>query len=53
MNKQNKDSQLVVRIERNLKDEYKTLCEELGYTFSKRIISILKRDMELLKKKET
>jgi len=49
MGEQIKNDKIVVRINDELKKEYKNLCESLGYTYSKRIISLIKKDIENLK----
>jgi antitoxin component of RelBE/YafQ-DinJ toxin-antitoxin module len=48
MGEQIKDGKIVVRIETKLKKEYRELCESLGYTFSKRIIFLIKKDRDFL-----
>ena len=45
MDKQNKNKHLVVRISSEFKEEYKKYCEDNGYTLSKRIIAIMKKDL--------
>ncbi len=45
MDKQNKDTHLVVRIDSQFKKDYKEYCEDNGYTMSKRVLAIMKRDM--------
>ncbi len=45
MNTQNKTKHLVVRISKEFKDQYKNYCDDNGYTISKRVLSLLKRDM--------
>jgi hypothetical protein len=49
MYEQNKDTVISVRAKSSLKGEYKKLCESVGYTYSKRIISLIEGDMEYLK----
>jgi antitoxin component of RelBE/YafQ-DinJ toxin-antitoxin module len=49
MGEQTKDEKIVVRINKNIKKEYKFLCESLGYTFSKRIMLLIKKDLDFLK----
>lgn len=50
MGEQIKDDKIVVRINGKFKNDYKSLCESLGYTYSKRIISLLKKDYDVLSK---
>lgn len=50
MGEQIKDDKIVVRINNNLKNDYKKLCESLGFTYSKRIIMLIKKDYEILNK---
>ena len=49
MSEQNKDTVISVRAKSSLKKEYKALCESVGYTYSKRIVSLIENDMEYLK----
>lgn len=49
MSEQNKDSVISVRTKTSLKKEYKGICESNGYTYSKRIISLIEKDLEYLK----
>jgi antitoxin component of RelBE/YafQ-DinJ toxin-antitoxin module len=49
MYEQNKDTVISVRAKSALKNEYKKMCESLGYTYSKRIISLIEKDIECLK----
>lgn len=44
MNKQ-KSTQIVIRSEIEFKKNYKKFCEDNGYTMSKRIISLIKNDL--------
>jgi hypothetical protein len=44
-NKDNKENYLVIRVTDALKKDYKDYCDHNGYTMSKRIISMLKMDM--------
>ncbi len=46
MEKQNKDTHLVIRISKEFKKQYKDYCEDNGYTLSKRILSLIKKDIE-------
>ena len=45
-----KDSKIVLRANTEFKNEYKRLCEMNGYTYSKRIIMLITKDMNYLKK---
>ena len=49
MGEQIKNNKIVIRISNETKNEYKILCESLGYTYSKRILSLIKKDIENLK----
>lgn len=49
MDKQNKDTIISVRAKSSLKKEYKNLCETIGFTYSKRIISLIEKDIIYLK----
>ena len=49
MYEQNKDTVISVRAKSSLKKEYKDLCESVGYTYSKRIISLIEKDIKELK----
>lgn len=49
MYKQNKDSVISIRAKSTLKKEYKNLCELIGFTYSKRIIHLIEKDIEYLK----
>lgn len=49
MCEQNKDTVISIRAKSSLKGEYKKLCESVGFTYSKRIISLIERDMKHLK----
>ena len=49
MCKQNKDTVISVRAKSSLKKEYKNLCESVGFTYSKRIISLIEKDLIYLK----
>lgn len=49
MYEQNKDTVISVRAKSSLKEEYKKLCESVGFTYSKRIISLIEKDVEYLK----
>lgn len=49
MYKQNKDDVICVRTKSSLKKEYKDLCESVGFTYSKRIIHLIEKDIEKLK----
>jgi len=46
MSIQKKDAQLSFRINKELREEYKEYCEDKGYTYSKRIIALMKEDMK-------
>lgn len=45
MDKQKKDTQIVIRSEIKFKELYKKFCDDNGYTMSKRIISLMKNDL--------
>jgi len=45
MSIQKKDSQLSFRINKELREEYKGYCENKGYTYSKRIVALMKKDI--------
>lgn len=45
MNKQRKDTQIVIRSMIDFKELYKKFCDDNGYTMSKRIISLMKNDL--------
>lgn len=45
MDKQNKNTHIVIRINENLKKKYKNFCDENGYTLSKRIISLIIKEL--------
>jgi len=45
-----KNKFIMVRIDDNKKEYYKNLCESLGFTLSKRIISLIEKDINLLNK---
>jgi antitoxin component of RelBE/YafQ-DinJ toxin-antitoxin module len=46
MSIQKKDAQLSFRINKELREQYKEYCEDKGFTYSKRIIALMKKDME-------
>jgi len=46
MNKRAKAHYLVVRIDNDFKQKYIEYCNDNGYTLSKRVLAIMKRDME-------
>ena len=45
MNIQNKDGILTIRISKILKENYKKYCDDNGYTLSKRIIALIKKEL--------
>jgi hypothetical protein len=45
MEKQRRDTQIVIRSLIEFKGQYKKFCEDNGYTMSKRIISLMKEDL--------
>jgi hypothetical protein len=44
-----KDTKIVLRANTEFKNEYKKLCETNGYTYSKRIIMLITKDIDYLK----
>ena len=46
MDTQKKETHFVIRTNDVLKNEYRTFCDENGYTMSKRIISLIKQDIK-------
>jgi len=48
MKEQNKDNVICIRVNNDFKKQYKKLCEFHGYTYSKRILSIIEKDFEFL-----
>lgn len=48
MKEQNKDNYITIRVTNEFKIYYKELCESMGITFSKRIHSLIKKDVEVL-----
>lgn len=50
MKEQNKDNNLTIRVNKEFKLKYKKLCESHGFTYSKRIHSIIEKDFEYLNK---
>ena len=40
-----KNKHLIIRIDEAVKDSYKEYCNNNGYTVSKRVLSLLKKDM--------
>lgn len=49
MGELNKNDRITIRVNRNFKKEYKKLCESHGYTYSKRILAVIEKDLEKLK----
>lgn len=47
MDKQLKNNHLIIRIDDELKKQYKKYCDDNGYTLSKRIIALIKKELEL------
>ena len=45
MSIQKKDAQISFRVTKKLREEYREYCENKGYTYSKRIIALMKKDM--------
>lgn len=43
-----KDKFIMIRSDKVFKSNYKELCEFFGYTFSKRIISLIEKDIKYL-----
>ncbi len=46
MNKQNKNTFFIIRVDDKFKKTYKDYCDDNGYTLSKRILSLIKKDIE-------
>lgn len=46
MSIQKKDAQLSFRVNKKFREQYKEYCENKGFTYSKRIIALMKKDME-------
>ena len=44
-----KDNKIILRIDKNVSDEYFKMCDDEGYTMSKRVRRILELDNELFK----
>lgn len=44
-----KDNKIILRIDKNVSDEYFKMCDDEGYTMSKRVRRILELDIELFK----
>lgn len=49
MSEQNKDTVISIRAKSSLKKDYKKYCESNGYTYSKRLISLIEKDLKYLK----
>jgi hypothetical protein len=49
MKEQNKNNVICIRVNNDFKKQYKKICEFHGYTYSKRILSIIEKDFEFLK----
>lgn len=49
MGEQKKDSKIVIRANNDFKKNYKILCELNGFTYSKRIIQLINKDIDFLK----
>jgi hypothetical protein len=49
MKEQNKNKVICIRVNNDFKKQYKKICEFHGYTYSKRILSIIEKDFQLLK----
>lgn len=47
-----KDTKLSIRISKTLLEEYKQYCEENSLTMSKRILTFMRKDLELWKTKK-
>ena len=46
MDKQIKNTHLIIRIDDKLKEKYKKYCDDNGYTLSKRILALIKKELE-------
>jgi len=44
-----KDNKIILRIDKKFSDEYFKICNDEGYTMSKRVRRILELDVELFK----
>jgi len=49
MDKQLKNTHFVIRTSVDFKEKYKNFCDDNGYTLSKRIISLMKNDLNAQK----
>jgi len=49
MDKQLKNTHFVIRTNADFKQKYKNFCDDNGYTLSKRIISLMKKDLNEFK----
>ncbi len=46
MNIQKKDGQLSLRINKEQREQFKEFCEKKGFTYSKRIVALMMKDIE-------